>query len=172
MPAFPPIAGSDTRVLILGSMPGRKSLEERQYYAHPRNAFWWIMSQLFEFDDTLDYQQRVALLTGAGVALWDVLHDCKRPGSLDSDIQRDSEIPNDLNAFIESHPGLRLIVFNGTAAQQLFSRHCQSVLSAFPRVETVRLPSTSPAHASLTRDQKLQLWKRAIRQTGVTAAGQ
>ena len=88
MSGFPPIIGGEPRILILGSMPGIKSLEAVEYYAHPQNAFWWIMAQLFELDLRADYPQRCRALIRAGVAVWDVLHDCERPGSLDSSIVR------------------------------------------------------------------------------------
>ncbi|WP_372743203.1 DNA-deoxyinosine glycosylase, partial [Neptunomonas sp.] len=94
--SFNPIVAPQAKLLILGSMPGVKSLQEQQYYAHPRNAFWQIMKHLLEFDDALNYTRRLELIQRHGVALWDVAHQCIRPGSLDSEIDRNSVIPNEI----------------------------------------------------------------------------
>lgn len=146
-------------------MPSRKSLAEQQYYAHPRNAFWWIMAQITNTPADADYTKRVSNLQDAGYALWDVLLDCQRPGSLDSDIRRDSEKANDMVALIDDHPGIKLIAFNGAAAKQIFMRHCKHVLQQFPHLEWVQLPSTSPAHAAMTRAEKLAHWRTALELT-------
>ena len=161
MPSFPPILGDNPHSLILGSMPSQKSLAEQQYYAHPRNAFWWIMAHIANTPVNAGYAARSSL-QGAGYALWDVLLDCQRPGSLDSDIRRDSEEANDLAALIANQPGIKLIAFNGTAAKQIFMRHCKHVLQQFPHLEWVQLPSTSPAHAAMTRAEKLVRWRTAL----------
>ncbi len=152
---FPPIASPDARVLILGSMPGRASLAAGQYYAHPRNAFWPIMGALLGLDPALPYPERAARLAAAGVALWDVLHACTRPGSLDAAIDRDSAEHNDLAAFFAAQPGIRHVFFNGAAAAALFRRHGQ-----LPAGTTgTRLPSTSPAHAGRSFADKLAAWQ-------------
>lgn len=155
---FPPVASSAVRVLILGSMPGAASLHAGQYYAHSRNAFWRIMGDLFGAGPSLPYAQRLARLEAAGVALWDVIADCERPGSLDADIVPASVRPNDFMAFFASHPDIRDIYFNGAAAEASF---CRLVLPALPGVKDMRrtrLPSTSPAHAALTYADKLAAW--------------
>lgn len=162
MPSFPPILGDAAHSLILGSMPSQKSLSEQQYYAHPRNAFWWIMSQIVGAREGADYAERVKCLRAAGFALWDVLHDCQRPGSLDSNIRRDSEQANDLASLFDEHSSIKLIAFNGAAAKQIFMRHCKHVLRQFPYIEWVQLPSTSPAHAAMSREDKLQAWRTAL----------
>src|ERR1700736_657566 len=82
--SFPPVVDDATRVLVLGSMPGEMSLRTQQYYAHPRNAFWCIMSELLRFDPCSDYQVRLRTLCSAGIGLWDALQACDRVGSLDS----------------------------------------------------------------------------------------
>lgn len=143
-------------------MPGLVSLHENQYYAHPRNAFWWIMGQMLNFDEGLPYRRRVEQLEASGYAVWDVLYDCVRAGSLDANIVRESEQANDLAGFAAANPQLRLIAFNGRAAQQLFMRHCGDVLTANTHIDTVLLPSSSPAYASLGRLEKLKLWRRGL----------
>ena len=151
-------AETDARILILGSMPSRKSLADQQYYAHPRNAFWPIMGALFDFDAALPYQARLQRLKQRRIALWDVAHRCIRPGSLDADM-RDVE-PNDFRAFFAAHPGIRHIFFNGRKAESLFTRLVRPQLAAAQQALPRRLlPSTSPAHAALSFDEKLAAWR-------------
>lgn len=162
--SFPPLAGPDARLLILGSMPGRRSLAEQQYYAHPHNAFWPIMAALFGFAPGAPYAERCAALTAAGIAVWDVLAACTRASSLDSDIVESSIVPNDFASFFDAHPRIEGIYFNGAKAETSFLKHVLPTLSdahlAIPRHR--RLPSTSPAHAGLRFDAKLAVWQRAI----------
>ena len=142
-------------------MPGAESLKQQQYYAHPRNQFWRLMGALFGAEPELPYPARVKKLTAQGVAVWDVLKLCERPGSLDSSIRRETEVANDFLSFLKRHPGIRYVFFNGSKAENLFESHLRSLLgerAASLRFE--RLPSSSPAHASLSFDQKLVRWKR------------
>lgn len=162
MAAFPPIVGNKPRVLILGSMPGQMSLQQKQYYAHPRNAFWWLMSHHFGFLESLDYSERVAELKSSGVAVWDVLHDCERKGSLDSNIVKQSETVNNFASFFDAHPMIEKILFNGVTAETIFKRHWGSLMDTPPQRSWLRMPSTSPAHASLTREQKYRIWQQAL----------
>lgn len=164
MPAFAPLIGDRPKVLILGSMPSQQSLSVQQYYAHPRNAFWWIMQRLCgaPCSASLSYQQRCQLLTDNGVAVWDVLADCQRPGSLDANIVRESEQPNDFELFFAAHPTIQVIAFNGAAANKIFSRHCKSCLATRPELQLFQLPSTSPAHAALSKQQKLVKWQSVL----------
>lgn len=158
---FPPIAGPDARVLVLGTCPSVASLAARRYYGHPRNAFWPIMEAIFAGGGSLDYSERAELLVANRVALWDVLHAAVRPGSLDSDIVSGTEVPNDVVGFLAEHPGIRAILFNGTAAESLFRRFVSS--GDLPDgLEFRRLPSTSPAHAGRTFGVKLGLWRDAL----------
>ncbi|HCI13242.1 MAG: DNA-deoxyinosine glycosylase [Gallionellales bacterium GWA2_60_142] len=159
--SFPPIADAGARILILGSMPGRESLRANQYYAHPRNAFWPIMGNLTGAIPALPYEQRALKLRAAGIALWDVLASCTRPGSLDSDINQDSIHPNDFAAFFRKHPHIERVYFNGAMAEQSFRKHVLPQLGHLP-LRLQRLPSTSPANASLRFEQKLEAWKTIL----------
>jgi hypoxanthine-DNA glycosylase len=155
--SFPAIAGADARILILGSMPGQASLAAQAYYAHPRNAFWPIMGALFGFAPDAPYRERTDALRAAGVALWDVLATCIRPGSLDSAIRLESVAINDFPGFFRSHQAVRHVFFNGTAAESLFRRRALPALAGI-QVNLTRLPSTSPAHAGLSFAAKLAAW--------------
>ena len=160
---FAPIAGPDARVLLLGSMPSQASLAAGQYYGHPRNAFWWIMGRLFGAGPDLPYPERCSILTDHGLAVWDSLRSCSRPGSLDSAIVRTSEVANDFRGFFSAHPGIERIGFNGRKAEQAFLRHSRGDLSALAESpELVLLPSTSPAMAGMSREQKLGRWREAL----------
>jgi len=156
--SFPPIAAPDAEILILGSMPGQVSLAASEYYAHPRNAFWPIISALFNFDGKAPYVQRVAALKSARIALWDVLATCIRPGSLDADIVPDSLIANDLAGFLHQHPAIKRVFFNGAKAESCFRKHIAPTLGA-QALSCQRLPSTSPAHAALSLEQKREAWR-------------
>ena len=177
--SFAPLEGPRATVLILGSMPGVASLEAARYYAHPRNAFWPIVTALLDGEGVSagaasagrrgaarrlpDYAERVSRLTSRGIALWDVLAECVRPGSLDAAIRRESERPNDLAALCERHPELALIAFNGQTAAKLFERHAGATVRAHrPTIRYATLPSTSPAHASLTLAAKHERWRQAL----------
>ncbi len=155
---FPPIARSDARVLILGSLPGQKSIEEQQYYAHPRNAFWPIMEAIFGISGT--YATRSGQLVENSIAVWDVLLASVRPGSLDADIQKETAQSNDFEAFLGHHPQLELIVFNGKKAEQLFTELVPSKFSKQQRL--LGLPSTSPAYAAMPYAKKLQKWQAGL----------
>lgn len=160
---FPPIADAHARVLILGSLPGQVSLQRQQYYAQPHNAFWKIMGRLFGAGPELAYAERTQRLVRNGIALWDVCASAQRRGSLDAAIVHSSVVPNDLAAFIATHPGLGLICFNGGKAAELYRRF---VLPGLPdtgraiRHET--LPSTSPAHAAMPFEEKLMRWAAVL----------
>lgn len=158
--SFNNIAESNAKILILGSMPGQKSLDENQYYAHPRNSFWKVMASIYNFDLELPYEQRCKKLTTNKVALWDVMQNCERPGSLDSAIVNDSIIPNDFNNFLKTYKNIELIAFNGQTAAQTFKTKVLKDLEF--DIETVTLPSTSPAHASMSFEEKLRVWSNNL----------
>ena len=160
---FPPIADVRARVLVLGSLPGRKSLERHEYYAQPYNAFWRIMGALFDAGPEHAYEVRLERLRARGIAVWDVLAAGEREGSLDSAIVPASIVVNDFNGFFERHRQIRSICFNGNTAAALFRRKVAPTLAPeSAAVETRVLPSTSPAYASLKFEQKLEQWAAAL----------
>lgn len=160
---FPPIADVHARVLILGSLPGQASLRQQQYYAHPQNAFWKIMGHLFGASPELSYAERAQRLARNRIALWDVCAAAQRPGSLDTAIVHASVVPNDLAAFIGSHPGIDLICFNGAKAADLYRRLVGPGLpSTLRAIRTETLPSTSPAHAAMSFEEKLARWTAVL----------
>jgi hypoxanthine-DNA glycosylase len=156
--SFEPIEDRASRVLVLGSMPGAASLLAGQYYAYPHNAFWPIMGTLFGAGPTVAYRKRILILKRAGMALWDVLDSCVREGSLDADIDEGSIVPNNFQAFFAAHPRLRYVFFNGAKAEACFRRYVKLDLAGHG-LSFSRLPSTSPAHASLSLPQKLKAWR-------------
>ena len=156
---FPPIAGPGARVLVLGTLPSQASLDAGQYYAHPQNAFWKIMAELA--DASGDYDARTTALVAAGIAVWDVLASSIRPGSMDADIDMTSAMPNDFQAFFSQHESLELVCFNGQKSEQLFKRFVEPTMKD-TKVRTARLPSTSPAYASMSFEQKLAAWRGII----------
>ncbi len=162
MPAFPPIVGDNPSVLVLGSMPGRASLEKQQYYAHPQNCFWWIMAAAFEQPVVDKYAQRESLARENQIAIWDVLYDCERHGSLDSNIVKKSEQVNDFSSFLTEFSSIGRVLFNGGAAHRIFRRHCAGIMRDHPEIEWLQMPSTSPAFASMRPEQKLAIWRLAL----------
>ena len=157
---LPPVVDGRTRALVLGSLPGEVSLQMQQYYAHPRNAFWRIMSELIGFDVHADYPSRLQGLLSAGIGLWDTLRNCDRPGSLDSAIVRDSMEVNDFEGLFAEHPGITRVFFNGAKAEQVFLRRVAPAVD-FP-VDCTRLPSTSPANAAVSYSAKLRAWRAVL----------
>jgi hypoxanthine-DNA glycosylase len=156
---FPPVARSDARILILGSLPGQRSIARQQYYAHPQNAFWPIMDELFGIRGC--YSERLKQLLQCRIALWDVLERSVRPGSLDARIVLDSVRANDFAGFLRAHPDIGLIAFNGKKAEQMFSRLVDSRMLSH-KVRLTGLPSTSAAYAAMPFSGKLALWRQAL----------
>jgi len=159
--SFPPIEGESARILILGSMPGVASLNANQYYAHPQNAFWKIIGTITGCPASASYETRIAALRQSGIALWDVLESCIRPGSLDADIDMKSAEANDIAALLQRQPGIKTICFNGSTAEKVFSKRILPTLKG-THPKYVRLPSTSPAHAGMTLADKTKIWRDAI----------
>jgi TDG/mug DNA glycosylase family protein len=159
---FAPVCRDDARILILGSMPGAASLEAGRYYAHPRNAFWPIMSDILWAREDLPYDERLERLKAAGVALWDVVGLCRRRGSLDSAIE--DETPNDFGEFFRKYKTIHTVLFNGRTAQALFRRRVLPDLEPFAPALVV-LPSTSPAHAGMRFEEKRMRWQDAVKES-------
>lgn len=154
---LPPLTGPTPRTLILGNMPSVLSLASGQYYGNPRNAFWRIVADILEFDSQAPYPDRVAALTAPDLAVWDVLAACRRAGSLDSAVERDSMVANDFRTFLTEHPQIALVVFNGAAAEANYRRLVRDA----PPITSVRVPSTSPAQTMAYAD-KLAHWRTAL----------
>lgn len=160
--SFTPIASRKARVLILGSMPGQRSLDARQYYAHKQNSFWRIVGEILRIDPLSPYGKRVQALKSARIAVWDVLHSCTRAGSMDSNIDTESEIANDFRAFFRNHREISHVYFNGAKAAASFNRHVLPALGG-RRLRYIRLPSTSPANASIAYERKRKSWQAVLR---------
>jgi len=157
---FLPVASEDAKVLILGSMPGVKSLNEKQYYAHGQNGFWGIIEVLFGINRSYGYEQRLTLLCEYRIALWDVMKACRRHGSLDADIEANSIVANGFEIFFKEHPDITHVFFNGSKAEQAYKKYVLNDLpEKFSGIQYLRLPSTSPAHAVMPFDQKLKQWE-------------
>jgi len=154
---FKPVLEEKSKVLILGTLPSVKSFKYNQYYGNPQNAFWWVMSCLFNFDVSQSYQKRCTLLTESRIAVWDVIASCHRPGSLDSKIDQSTLRANDFSALLNQHSTIELIAFNGQAASKLFSKFVE--LSDW-KGNFLVLPSTSPANAAMTKEAKLVQWRK------------
>jgi double-stranded uracil-DNA glycosylase len=158
---FPPISSPSARVLILGSLPGRLSLERGEYYANPQNAFWKIIAARVP-DLPSDYAGRVRAIIELRVALWDVLAAATRFGSLDAEIADDA-IPNNFRAFFHAHPDIGLIGLNGGTAAKFYERRVVPTLTEAQRlIVRTTLPSTSPAHAGLPFAEKAARWSGAL----------
>ena len=154
--AFPPVARPDARILILGSMPSAASLQVGFYYGHPRNAFWRILSEVFDAPLPETIEDKTALLVDHQLALWDSLNACEREGSLDSAI-RQPEL-NDFGALFRECPEIGRVLFNGGTAHRLFMKTGKPLLEGR---EWRVMPSTSPAY-TLSYERKLAQWRQAL----------
>jgi TDG/mug DNA glycosylase family protein len=149
-----PIIEKNSRVLILGTMPGPKSLSKGEYYASPRNQFWKIIYRVLNVTEEppLDYKERKQFLKKKGIALWDVLESCEREGANDSKIKNGK--PNDFKTWLRKRRNLRRIFFNGKKAEHYFKKYgCPE------HVERIGLPSTSSANTRMTVDEKVGRWR-------------
>lgn len=149
--SFPPLVPDNPKILILGTMPGIQSLERQQYYAHPHNLFWPMISAVCGEPLPEAYLDRITLLLRHQIALWDVCGSCLREGSLDSAIRE--EQPNDIRALLIQYTGIQLLAFNGQKAAALFRKYFKDI-----RLPTHVLPSSSPAHAGKSRIEKEKEW--------------
>lgn len=151
--SFAPITPDNANILILGTMPGTKSLELNQYYGHKQNNFWKFMFEILQEPFSTDYETRTALLKKNKIALWDVLQFCDREGSLDSAIK--NEIANDFETFLQTHSNINTILFNGQKAAAFFKKY----VHLKKEYHLITLPSSSPANASKSFQSKLEEWK-------------
>jgi hypoxanthine-DNA glycosylase len=162
--SFAPIEDAKARVLILGSMPGKASLAAGQYYAHAQNLFWRILGEVTGAGPALPYEARARALKSRGIALWDVLASCAREGSLDSAIDDASISANDFASFYRAHPRIAHVFFNGAKAEACYRKHVLPALGDAPALPGYhRLPSTSPANASMSRAHRQREWTQALR---------
>lgn len=153
--SFPPIIDTQSEILILGSVPGVRSLEKQQYYAHPQNAFWKIMFELFDEPFTEDYTARMRILKRHHIALWDVIDTCERKGSLDSEIR--NEEANRIGELLENYPGIKAIFCNGGKSY----KNLQKILGKEYRIPVFLMPSTSPLH-TVPLAKKLESWEKIM----------
>ncbi|MFA6273952.1 MAG: DNA-deoxyinosine glycosylase [Candidatus Paceibacterota bacterium] len=150
--SFPSLSNPEAEVLLLGTMPGVQSLAKNEYYGHPRNHFWKLLAAIFTEPLPLEYHEKKQMLLRNKIAVWDVLQACERQGSLDSAIMK--EVPNDFTAFLNEHPNIKLIAFNGQKAAAFFKKY----VNLDKQYTYITLPSTSPAHAGKSFEQKLDKW--------------
>jgi hypoxanthine-DNA glycosylase len=155
--SFAPIADKHISILILGTLPGEKSLELQEYYAHSRNRFWQVIAAITGSSLPDSYEQKLELLRQNRIGVWDVVQSAKRVGSLDTNIL--DEIPNDLDGFLENHPHLRTIGFNGAKSRSLFDKYFRRK----PDLKYLALPSTSPANASYSLERLCEIWLELLR---------
>jgi len=164
---FEPIIAINAKLLILGTMPSTTSINLQQYYGHPRNAFWPIMSALLNANLDTSYLSRKNWLINNNIAVWDVLQHCQRSGSLDANINLTTAKTNDFSYLYNKYPTIKQVFFNGKLAEKYYKQHVlPAVINQFSYLEYQYLPSTSPAYAALKLEQKIEAWK-AINQSMV-----
>lgn len=157
--SFDYIINKKTHTLVIGTMPGVASLAAAEYYAHPRNAFWTIISDIFNDGHAFkNYQEKISCLLKFGIGLWDNLQYCEREGSLDGNIT--NELPNDFETLLWQNPQIKCLLFNGQKSFAFFKKYHEPLLH---QVEWRLMPSTSPANARLTYDDKLKIWQSALK---------
>ena len=152
--SFSPIIDAQAKILILGSLPGDKSLTLQEYYGHPQNRFWKLIGMLLNFTPNSSYSAKITQLQSRQVALWDVCGSAFRPGSMDSDIQQVS--PNAIPELLAAYPAIHTIFFNGQKAETLFNKH----FNRDPKLHYIKLPSTSPANATYRIEDLLVHWQQ------------
>ena len=152
--SFDPIIDNNSQVLILGSMPGTISLEKGQYYAHSLNKFWTLIYSIFKIQPDTTYEGKISFLKSRHIALWDVIKECQRTGSSDSKII--NPIINDFGTLLNQYPGIEAIFFNGKKAEQLFNKYLKDITAS--GIQFITLPSSSPANAGFSLNQKLAAW--------------
>jgi len=154
--SFAPSINNNSKILILGSMPGVKSLNAQQYYAHPQNRFWKVLAEICNQPDlpSLNYNKKLNVLLNKNIALWDTIKSCNRQGSLDSDIH--NEIPNNISALLLKYPNIKIICLNGNKSFFAFKKYFPDLLKKY---NCYKMPSTSPANARYRLDDLIDEWK-------------
>ncbi|MEJ5102586.1 DNA-deoxyinosine glycosylase [Chryseobacterium sp. MYb328] len=153
--SFPPLIDDQSEILILGSIPGVKSLEMQQYYAHPQNKFWKIILELLNEEFTGDYSKRIEILKKHHIGLWDVIDSCERKGSLDSEIK--NEEANQIAELLEGYPNVKAIFCNGGKSY----KNLQKLLGKNYKLPILLMPSTSPLH-TISFEKKFEEWKKVL----------
>ena len=154
--SFNPISDKNTAILILGSLPGDRSIELREYYGHPRSRFWKIISSITNSPLPISYPDKKQMLLDHRIGVWDVAHSAQRSGSLDTAIK--DEVPNDVEGFIEKHEHLKIIAFNGAKTEKLYDKYFRRISG----IKYLSLPSSSPANAKYDVDSLCEKWRQVI----------
>ena len=155
--SFEPVIFNDTEILVLGSLPGKKSIELNQYYGHPRNRMWNILSKIINYEISTDYASKKLFLKKHKIGLWDVAHSAERKGSLDSNIKR--EIPNDIQSLLIDFPSIKVIGFNGKKSESMFKKFFKPISS----IKHVSLPSSSPANMAISFEDICSRWSELLK---------
>mgnify|MGYP001161485318 FL=1 len=155
--SFEPVIFNDTEILVLGSLPGKKSIELNQYYGHPRNRMWNILSKIINSEISTDYASKKLFLKKYKIGLWDVAHGAERKGSLDSNIKR--EIPNDIQSLLIDFPSIKVIGFNGKKSESMFNKFFKPK----PQIKYVSLPSSSPANMAISFEDICSRWSELLK---------
>ena len=150
--SFLPIIDKETKILILGSLPGKKSLELREYYGHPRNRLWKILAHITNNEIPQNYERKKEFLFKYNIGLWDVAHSAYREGSLDSNLK--DENPNDIKDFLESYEAIKVIGFNGKKSEKMFYKY----FNEKPNIKYLYLPSSSPANMAISFEDICNIW--------------
>lgn len=149
--SFPPIVSNDSKILILGSVPGVKSLEMQEYYAHPQNKFWKILFEIFQEDFTTNYSNKINFLKRNHIAVWDVIDSCERKGSLDTEIRNENH--HNILKLLEDYPNIKVIFCNGQKSFKTLGK----ILPQDFQIPIFVLPSTSPAY-TIPYEKKREDW--------------
>lgn len=158
--SFKPSIDNASTTLILGSMPGVKSLIEQQYYAHPQNRFWKVLGYICKNQNlsNLEYNKKLEILLANKIALWDTIKSCTRDGSLDSNIL--NVIPNDIRKLLKKYPKIKTICLNGGKSFSTFKKYFPDLLEKY---DCKKMPSTSPANAKFSLDRLFKEWEDGIK---------
>lgn len=158
--SFKPSIDDNSTILILGSMPGVKSLDEQQYYAHPQNRFWKVMGHICKEQNLSDlkYNEKLEILLANNIALWDTIKSCTRDGSLDSNIL--NIVPNDIRKLLKKYPNIKIICLNGGKSFSTFKKYFPDLLEKY---DCRKMPSTSPANAKFSLDKLFEEWEAGIK---------